>query len=159
MDFVGDGGHDCEQRWVGDERGEGNGHDHGHIGDNPRVRRADCNGGGTDLDCGDTGDTVGTGRREAAIYCDGDLQQRDDANSDQHCDVDFVGDDDRNREQRRTGDERESGQHDDHGHFGNDHRLSHVGGDGCSVDIDCGDTGGTVGGGRPYGAIYRHWNL
>ena len=63
---------------------------------------------------------IGGSRLHTAIHGDGDVQQRHDAEPDQHGDLGIVGDVDRDRKQRRVGDEPGAGNGHDHRGIGDD---------------------------------------
>jgi hypothetical protein len=155
LDVVGDDDCDCKQQRVGDGRGSGNGHDLGHFGDDHRFSHVNSYGCRVDFDFGHTGDTVGGSRPHPAIHRHGNLQRRDQAEPDQHSHLEFLGGDDCDCKQRRTGHEPGSGNGHDHSRLGNDHRFSHVNSYGCSVGFNSSDSQHGIGGSRVRAAIHR----
>jgi len=159
LDFVGGDDRDREQRRTGHEPGSGNHHDHSHLRNDPGLRHADGHGAGIGFHCSDSGHRIGGSRVYAAIRGDGDVQQRDDAELDQHGDLDFVGGDDRDCGQRRTGYECGSGNHRDHSYLRNDPGFHHADGHGVGIDIDCRDSRRDIGRSGVHAAIHRDGNV
>ena len=134
QDIISDIGGNGEQRRTRDHRGSGDGHDHGYLRDDQRLGHVDGHSRSVDFDFGYAQRRLGGSRLHAAVHRNGNLQQRNDATS-HHGDLDFLGNFDRNSEQRRIGHSRGSGDGNDHCNFGHHQRVCDVNGRGARIDF------------------------
>jgi hypothetical protein len=119
VEFVGNIDRDGKQWGTVHGRSTGICNDHGYFGNDYGFCHADGDSAGVDVDSGLTCVGVSSSRQQAAVYGDGDLQQRDAADSDDS-ELEFVGGIDLDSKQWGRGYGRSSGISDDHGHIGND---------------------------------------
>ncbi len=159
MDIVGDLRCHHQHRRIGHEHRSRRSDHYRYFGHDQRLGNLDSDGGGFDFNLCDSQHSVGGCGLHPAIYCNRDIQQRNHAEPDLKCKLDFFEDLGSNNQQRRAGDERGSGHRDDHRNIGDDQRLGDVHGHCGSFDFNFGHSQHRIGRCGLHPAIHRDGNL
>jgi hypothetical protein len=159
MEFVGNGNRNGKQHWFGHRCGSRIYNDYRDFGNNQRFRHVERYRADADLDCGYSCTGDGCSGREAAVYCDGHLQQWNDAKLDELGDVEFVGNDDRDGKQQRFSHGRGKGNGHDYGDFWNNQGFCDAERNRAGADLDGCYSGAGFGCSGREAAIYGNGHL